>query len=105
MPVTRNPELSRLSASSTLYVVEIKSEDVEAGLNQLLDKVKEVYGGEGRVCQKTTLLRKPTGRFSITYTGPPRAVELVNQVLGSVKNMQSQGGPWSLTQRIQINVV
>ena len=34
------------SASSTLHVVEIKSDDVEAGLNKLLDKVKEVYGGE-----------------------------------------------------------
>ena len=27
-------------------MVEIKSDDVEAGLNKLLDKVKEVYGGE-----------------------------------------------------------
>ena len=46
-----------------------------------------------------------SGRFSLTYTGPTRAVELVNKVLVSVKNMQSQGGSWTFTQRIQINVV
>ena len=34
------------SLSPTLHVVEIKSDDVEAGLNKLLDTVKELYGGE-----------------------------------------------------------
>ena len=32
--------------SSSLHVVEISSTDIEDGLNSLLDKVKEVYGGE-----------------------------------------------------------
>ena len=58
---------------------------------------------QGRVGLKKGFLRK-TGRHSITYTGPTRAVELVNNVLSSVKNMQSQGGAWTFTQRIQINV-
>ena len=38
----------------TTHVVEGKSSDVEKGLNELLDKVKEVYGGEGKVKAPTT---------------------------------------------------
>ena len=60
---------------------------------------------QGRVRPRKSLLRKPTGRYAVTYTGSTRAVELINKVLSSVKNLQNQGGPWTFTQRIQINVV
>jgi len=34
---------------STTHVIEIHSSDVEAGLNQLLERVTQVYGGKGKV--------------------------------------------------------
>ena len=62
--------------SSSLHVVEISSTDIEDGLNSLLDKVKEVYGGEvnskyclvenkarmSHSCEK--LVHSPLGTFS-----------------------------------------
>ena len=87
--------------SSTLHVMEISSSDVEAGLQTLLEKVKEVYGGEGRVAVKKGLLRKD-GRYSIKYIGPSKAVELLSKVLESVKQLQTKGKNWTFTQRLEI---
>ena len=72
-------------------IAQIKSGEVEAGLNELLEKVtkkfslvptsvvvefqvKEVYGGEGKVKVK----KKNKNRvFSFKYTGPERAAKLL----------------------------
>ena len=52
-------------------MVEVKSSDVEKGLNELLDKVREVYGGEGKVKVKR---KNKNNVYSFKYGGPERGL-------------------------------
>ena len=65
------------------HVVEVKSSDVEKGLNELLDKVKEVYGGEGKV--KVKRKNRNNHSYSFKYGGPEKAASLLESALHNVK--------------------
>lgn len=81
----------------------MKSQDVEAGLKKLLEKVIEVYGGEGRV--KT---RKSIGagnvQYSFKYVGTESATKLLDQSLKNISDLQSKGNVWKYTQKIEVRI-
>ena len=60
--------------TNTVHVIEVKSSDVEGGLNELLEKVKEVYGGEGKVKVKR---KNKNQLYSFKYGGPEKAAQLL----------------------------
>merc|ERR1719433_1575480 len=86
-------------ASYTTHVVEVKSSDIEKGLNELLDKVKEVYGGEGKVKVKR---KNRNNHFSFKYGGPDRAASLLETALHNVKELQTKSDLWKFTQRLEV---
>ena len=66
--------------------MEVKSSDVEKGLNELLDKVKEVYGGKGKVKRKNR-----NNLYSFKYGGPERAaISLLEGALHNVRELQNK---------------
>ena len=84
-----------------MHVVEIASENVESGLNMLLSKIVEVYGGEGRVKPKQRS-REEKCKYSFQYVGPQVAIELLDQSLKSIQELQSKGNDWKYTQNIKV---
>ena len=83
----------------TTHVVEVKSSDIEKGLNELLDKVKEVYGGEGKVKVKR---KNRNNHYSFKYGGPDRAASLLETALHNVKELQTKSDLWKFTQRLEV---
>ena len=83
----------------TTHVVEVKSSDVEKGLNELLDKVKEVYGGEGKVKVKR---KNKNNHYSFKYGGPEKAAQLLENAIHNVKDLQSKSELWKFTQRLEV---
>ena len=88
--------------SNILHVVEVKSSDVEGGLNELLDKVKEVYGGEGKVKVKK---RNKNQLYSFKYGGPEKAAQLLEGAIRNVRELQSKSELWKFTQRLEVTPV
>ena len=83
----------------TTHVVEVKSSDVEKGLNELLNKVKEVYGGEGKVKVKR---KNKNSQYSFKYGGPEKAAQLLETAIHNVKDLQSKSELWKFTQRLEV---
>jgi hypothetical protein len=98
------PEVSRQTA---VHVIEILSSDVEAGLNQLLVRVVQVYGGSGKVGVRR---RRRWGaaeegaikKYSFKYLGPERAALLLERALLSVRELQGRAAAWKFTQRLEV---
>ena len=87
-------------ASHTTHVVEVKSSDVEKGLNELLDKVREVYGGEGKVKVKR---KNKNNLYSFKYGGPERGAKLLESAIHNVKELQAKSQLWKFTQRLEVS--
>jgi hypothetical protein len=87
-----------------MHVVEVKSSDVEGGLNELLEKVKEVYGGEGKVKVKRKNKNK-NQLYSFKYGGPEKAAQLLQSAIQNVKELQSKSELWKFTQRLEVTSV
>ena len=86
-----------------MHVVEVKSSDVEGGLNELLEKVKEVYGGEGKV--KVKQKKNKHQAYSFKYEGPEKATLLLGSAIQNVKELQNKSELWKFTQRLEVTVV
>lgn len=97
------------SQENTLHVIEIHSSDVEAGLNQLLERVTEVYGGKGKVKVRRRLWgaadEKDPKKYSVKYLGPERAAAVLEKALRSVKDLQGKSSLWKFTQRLEVSTV
>ena len=96
-PLSR--KISPPKTQHTTHVVEVKSSDVEKGLNELLDKVKEVYGGEGKVKVKR---KNRNNHYSFKYGGPERAASLLEGALHNVRELQTKSELWKFTQRLEV---
>merc|ERR1712192_350428 len=100
---------SREQQSSTTYVIEIHSSDVEAGLNQLLERVTQVYGGKGKVKVRRRLWgaaeEKDPKKYSVKYLGPEKAAAVLEKALQSVKDLQGRSGLWKFTQRLEVSTL
>ena len=83
------------------HVVEVKSSDVEKGLNELLDKVKEVYGGDGKVKVKRRN-KNNNQQYSFKYGGPEKAAQLLQTAIHNVKELQSKSQLWKFTQTLEV---
>ena len=95
------------SSPSVSHEVEVSSQDVEAGLQQLLAKVLEVYGGRGKVRTKKKLFhRRSSGnvRYSVQFVGPEEAARLLDTALQSISQLQTRGPVWRFTQKIEVNI-
>ena len=71
------------SSPSVSHEVEVSSQDVEAGLQQLLDKVLEVYGGRGKVRTKKKLFHSRSSknvRYSVQFVGPIFGNQIVSSI-------------------------
>jgi len=94
---------------STTHVIEIHSSDVEAGLNQLLERVTQVYGGKGKVKVRRRLWggaeEKDPKKYSVKYLGPEKAAAVLEKALQSVKDLQGKSGLWKFTQRLEVSTV
>ena len=98
LEITPTPSIFTNQSTANIHVVEIQSSDVERGLKELLNKVKEVYGGEGKVKHKKN--KKKEIAYSFKYIGPEKAAILLEKALQSVKELQQKSSPWTFTQRI-----
>jgi len=100
---------SRDQQSSTTHVIEIHSSDVEAGLNQLLERVTQVYGGKGKVKVRRRLWgaaeEKDPKKYSVKYLGPEKAAAVLEKALQSVKDLQGKSGLWKFTQRLEVSTL
>ncbi|XP_023326061.1 uncharacterized protein LOC111699590 [Eurytemora carolleeae] len=88
--------------STNVYTIEVNSTDIEAGLNLLLNKVKEVYGGEGKIKIKK---KNKDKMFSFKYKGPERAANLLETALQKVKELQDKGPLWRFTQTLEVTTL
>ena len=89
-----------LRASHSTHVVEVRSSDVERGLKELLEKVKEVYGGEGKVKVKR---KNKTNVYAFKYGGPERGAMLLESAIQNVKELQAKSQLWKFTQRLEVS--
>merc|ERR1712025_1073118 len=80
---------------------EIKSGSVKAGLNELLEKVKEVYGGDGKVKVKKKKKKKKV--YSFKYSGPKKAGKLLEGAFHKVMKLQKKSEKWKFTQKIEVS--
>ena len=94
-----NPSQEAAPPQHTTHVVEVRSADVERGLNELLAKVKEVYGGEGKVKVKR---KNKNNHYSFKYGGPEKAAQLLENAIHNVKDLQSKSELWKFTQRLEV---
>ena len=101
--MTPTPPIFTTQAATKTHVVEIQSSDVEEGLKDLLKKVSEVYGGEGKV--KTKKNKKKETTYSFRYIGPEKGALLLEKALNSVKELKSKSDLWKFTQRFEISVI
>jgi len=99
-----SPEFSQtaFTKSTDVYRIEVNSSDVEGGLNLLMNKVKEVYGGEGKVKIKKKNKEK---LFSFKYKGPERAAKLLESALQRVRELQSKSTLWKFTQTLEVTTL
>merc|ERR550517_982293 len=99
----------RRDQESTTHVIEIHSSDVEAGLNQLLERVTQVYGGKGKVKVRRRLWgaadEKDPKKYSVKYLGPEKAAAVLEKALQSVKDLQGKSGLWKFTQRLEVSTL
>ena len=72
---------------------------MEAGLKELLAKVKEVYGGEGKVKVKR---KNKDNLYSFKYGGPEKGARLLESAINNVKDLQSKSELWKFTQRLEV---
>jgi predicted peroxiredoxin len=103
LEMTPTPPIFTTQAATKTHVVEIQSSDVEEGLKDLLKKVSEVYGGEGKV--KTKKNKKKETTYSFRYIGPEKGALLLEKALNSVKELKSKSDLWKFTQRFEISVI
>jgi len=103
LQMTPTPPIFSTPPTKETHVVEIHSTDVEEGLNDLLKKVSEVYGGEGKVKVKKN--KKKTTTYSFKYIGPEKAANLLEKALKSVKELRSKSDLWKFTQRLEVSIV
>ena len=103
LQITPTPSIFSTPPTTETHVVEIHSSDVEEGLKDLLKKVSEVYGGEGKVKVKKD--KKKTTTYSFKYIGPEKAANLLEKALKSVKELRSKSDHWKFTQRLEISIV
>merc|ERR1711915_839559 len=85
LKITPTPSIFATPSSpkSTMHSVEIQSTDIENGLKSLLEKVIEIYGGEGKV--KVKKHKKKKDNYSVKFMGPEKAANLLEKSLKSVK--------------------
>ena len=88
-----------LQSQHTTHIVEVRSSDVETGLSELLAKVKEVYGGEGKVKVKR---KNKNNLYSFKYAGPEKGAKLLESAISNVKELQSKSELWKFTQRLEV---
>ena len=103
LQITPTPSIFTNQSTTNVHVVEIQSSDVEGGLKDLLNKVTEVYGGEGKVKMKKN--KKKDNSYSFKYIGPEKAALLLEKALKSVKELQKKSSLWKFTQRLEISVI
>jgi hypothetical protein len=103
LQITPTPSIFTNQSTTNIHVVEIQSSDVEGGLKDLLNKVTEVYGGEGKVKMKKS--KKKDNSYSFKYIGPEKAALLLEKALKTVKELQKKNSPWKFTQRLEISVI
>eukprot|EP00092_Neocalanus_flemingeri_P038831 GFUD01042275.1.p1 GENE.GFUD01042275.1~~GFUD01042275.1.p1 ORF type:complete len:543 (+),score=121.27 GFUD01042275.1:118-1746(+) len=103
LQLTPTPSIFTSQSSTNVHIIEIQSSDVEGGLKDLLNKVAEVYGGEGKVKIKKS--KKKENSYSFKYIGPEKAALLLEKALNSVKELQSKSNLWKFTQRLEISVI
>ena len=94
----KSPQQSQHSQLTT-HIVEVRSSDVERGLTELLAKVKEVYGGEGKVKVKR---KNKNSLYSFKYGGPEKGARLLESAISNVKELQSKSELWKFTQRLEV---
>merc|ERR1711915_1088919 len=102
LKITPTPSIFTTPSSPkpAMHSVEIQSTDIENGLKSLLEKVIEIYGGEGKVKLKK---QKKKDNYSVKFIGPEKAANLLEKSLKSVKELQSKDNPWKFTQRIEVS--
>jgi len=103
LQITPTPSIFTNQSSLDVHVVEIQSTDVEGGLKDLLHKVIEVYGGEGKV--KTKKNKKKENSYKFKYIGPEKAALMLEKALNSVKDLQGKSELWKFTQRLEVSVI
>merc|ERR1711915_85692 len=105
LKITPTPHIFATPSSTKpiVHSVEIQSTDIENGLKSLLEKVIDVYGGEGKV--KVKKHKKKKDNFSVKFIGPEKAANLLEKSLKSVKELQSKDNAWKFTQRIEVSTV
>ena len=106
-PEIRSPPTPAPSSPSVSHEVEVSSQDVEAGLQQLLAKVLEVYGGRGNVrTEKRLFHSRSSGNvlYSVQFVGPEEAARLLDTALQSISQLQTKGPVWRFTQKIEVNI-
>ena len=106
-PLLSSPPTPTPSSPSVSHEVEVSSQDVEAGLQQLLAKVVEVYGGRGKVRAKKKLFHRRSSenvRYSVQFVGPEQAARLLDTALQSISQLQTKGPVWRFTQKIEVNI-
>ena len=104
LQITPTPSIFTNQSTTNIHVIEIESSDVEEGLNDLLKKVTEVYGGEGKVKVKKSK-KKEKNSYSVKYIGPEKAALLLEKALKSVKELNGKSDLWKFTQRLEVSVV
>jgi len=104
LQITPTPSIFTNQSTTNTHVVEIQSSDVEGGLKDLLKKVTEVYGGEGKVKLKKTK-KKEKNSYSVKYIGPEKAALLLEKTLKTVKELNSKSTQWKFTQRLEVSVI
>jgi len=98
---------TQLQTQSSTFekVIEISSGDIEKGLKDLLENVKEVYGGDGKVKIKKKFGKsKEPPQYALKYVGPENAAKLLDKALNNIKELQSKGTLWKFTQKIEVSI-
>ena len=82
--------------------MEVRSSDVERGLKELLETVKEVYGSEGKVKVKR---KNKTNVYAFKYGGPERGAMLLESAIHNVKELRAKSQLWKFNQRREVSSV
>ena len=100
-PKLVKPEIrsTQIAQGNKCHEVEISSDDVEAGLKLLLEKVQEVHGGRGKV------KRRKNSKFSVKFVGPEGVAKMLDNVLKSIEDLQRNETGWKFNQKIQENIL
>ena len=100
-PKLVKPEITstQIAHGNRCHEVEISSDDVEAGLKLLLEKVQEVHGGRGKV------KRRKNSKFSVKFVGPEGVAKMLDNVLKSIEDLQRNETGWKFNQKIEENIL